>query len=784
MSQVPKTLVVRFKPESLDQIPLGMLRISTAGEAGYLNRAAQAMAGPDLRVGRSLFALDFDAGSRARLIDELEQRRRTQCGASYPITLRRSDLGTLVRLQVSAVPEYDADGSMIGSAAFVTDTTMELVNRSIHDAIGAARDWRGLLGALNGTLRDLIAFDALTIALISEDRGSLRAFFQAPEQVSSVPLRWWPMPELVKVDLDDLTRTRADCIEELFSRSPYAELAKTDKPTQDWLKLGYTGLLRRPVMRGNRIVAIVSLQRVRPEPFSQQDIDRLEQLPIGEAVNMALALEREEELAFGLGLIGRMGSVASRIEEVARVLVDELRAHFGWPHVSLFRVDRDRDLLSMVYQAADGTAWLPQHYRQSIGTGLLGQVAATGQHVRLDDVHTSPTYVMGVVGTMSEMCLPVPGLEMRWILNAESSLRGAFADEERRAVEPILEVAGLILDRTTALEFKSTVLESIADAVIQTSSRGAINDVNKAAEGLLGRSREELLGVNLAELISAPGDDPDPPGFAARVVAMERVKPAEIELLPAQGSSIPVLISGNSLPEQIGGKVYVASDLRYERQVQRMDALRKLFRQVASEIRVPLSLASTYLDQAAKVASGASLKDLVDKTIKQLRRADLPLERVVRLAADDDDQELPLHCVDLSALAAGIIGELPKGQIDEIVVSLGNAPAQVWAAGRELRFCAHSVLAFLLRMKAQQDRVQLHIGAERGCTMLSFELVDASSGQPSATRLIARSEHEREFALAESVIESLMMRMRGAFELHAHEMLRFCLLLRPWGKAT
>ena len=41
-------------------------------------------------------------------------------------------------------------------------------------------------------------------------------------------------------------------------------------------------------------------------------------------------------------LIRKLGAVATSIRDVAQVLVDELRAHFGWPHVSLFRVDRDR----------------------------------------------------------------------------------------------------------------------------------------------------------------------------------------------------------------------------------------------------------------------------------------------------------------------------------------------------------------------------------------------------------------------------------------------------------
>lgn len=756
---------VRFGARSVDQIRLGVLRVKPDGEIVYANEPASLAIGL-IGKDQSLFDLDLEPESRRRVEAELASRRKKGGGSDYPIRLRSKVDGTLLELQVSAVPEYDANDEPIGSVTFVRDVTMDGVNRSIHDAMGRARDWQGLLQTLCRTLHDVIAFDSLLVVLVSSDRQSLRALYdehpiqQAPGNV----WRWWPMPPMIKADLNELKAARTDDVERMFGRSPYRELEGSDEATRTWRAQGYKHLLRRPVMHGKRLVAIVAAQRKDPRPFDHTDIARLEQLPIGEVVNMALALQREEDMRFGIALMGRLGAAAGSIASVARVLVDELRSHFDWPHVSLFRIDRDRDEVALMYQAAERGARLRPGYRQDIGIGLLGEVARTGKAVRAVDVHQHPGYKQGIRSTVSEMCVPVPGRPVRWILNAESPMSGAFAEEELAVVTPLLEVAGLILERTVALEMKNSVLESMADAVFETSSDGVISDVNGSCSRMLGRSREELIGTNLAQIISTPGNDPDPPNFAARFVAAESIKPAKLELLDRNGEAISVVMSGSSLPAEVGGHVYVATDLRFAEQVQRMDALRSVFRQVASEIRVPLSLASGFIQQVLELRLGSGARDTLDKALQQLRKADLPLERVVRLATTPETAELPRDRVELVEVAQAIREELPERQRRDVRIAIDGDDV---VAGRgslpDLQFCASGILAFFLRMKAQRDQVLLQVGRRGRQTHLSFELIDGED-KPSDTRFEERSAHEREFALAEPVIEDLMQRMKGRFE--------------------
>lgn len=774
-------IVVHLKSSSVDTIPLGILRGSTDHTISYLNRAARDLIGPDHGIGTSLEELDFAPGSEGVVQANLEERFATESATTYAVAYVRADLGTRVHVQISGVPEYDDAGTMIGSLGFVTDKTMDHANLAIHEAIGTASDWRGLLETLADSVRGVIAFDSMVINLISADRSALRVLFERPKSTSSIvpAWRWWPMPAFVAADIDSLVAARPDDIRQMFSKLPYSKLAAEDPATQAWLSLDYRHMLRKPVKLGKSAVSMVGLFRFGDQPFTEAEVQRLDQLPISETVNIALALEHRSELEFALQLISELSEVAQGVAEVGRVLVGRIKTHFEWEHVSLFRVNYDDRTVSIVDQAAEPSSRLATDYRQSVDEGLLGKVVQSRQSIRIGDVHHCDGYLEGIATTNSEMCLPIPGDRVRWILNVESTLGSAFASEEQAAVERLLEIAGLILDRTLALEFNKTVLECVADAVIQTTANGSIQYVNPACATLLKRGQDSLQGLHLSTLFSSPDGNADAAKFVAELMSFERVLPRIVNFGIDHHEPIPVLLSGNALPPQIGGKVFVASDLRYRQQVQRMDALQDVFRQVASESRVPLALASSFLQELQERGLDAESLGLVDKAICQLRRADLPLERVVRLAATTDGQELPLQPMSLDEVAGRLMADLPETYRRKVMVASEAADAYALAARPELDFCVASVVAFLLRMKAQRDGIELRLKKESGERVLDFRLVDPLAKSPSATRLQAKSEHERDFSLAEPVIQSLMQRMRGRFEVSQKDGLSLRLVLAP-----
>lgn len=775
-------LVIHLDPDAVDAIPLGVLRGDRDGHIFYLNSAVQRLIGPEIGIGARLQDFEFTPDSAGVVEANLQQRFEAEKATGYAISIVHPDR-TRVHAEISGVPEYDAAGRLVGSIGFVTDKTMDRANLAIHGAISSASDWRELLRTLDEVMRDVLAFDSIVISLVSVDRSALRVSHERPERSSSVvpAWKWWPMPAFVRADLDTILTTRPDDVAAMFEAPPYLDLAKSDPRTGEWLKLGYRHMLRKPVVRDGRIAALVSLFRSEDRPFTQADVDRIEQLPIGEAIHIALALENYNELEFTLQLINQLGRVAESISEVGTVLVESIREHFGWQHVSLFRVNYDNSTLSLVHQSAGTDARLPDGYTQSSSEGLLGAVVLSRMPIRTGDVDNEPGYLQGIASTHSEMCLPIPGDRVRWILNVESSLGSAFAAEEQALVERLLAVAGLILDRTLAIEFNKTVLECSADAVIQTTTQGQIQYVNPACADMLKQSSDALVGKHISAFVTAAEGDAAEASvrkYLAELMSRPALVPTKVRFVVGEREKIPVLLSGNALPPQIGGRVYVASDLSYQEHVQRMDALQGVFKQVASESRVPLALAMSFLQALREKALDAESAELVDSSIAQLRRADLPLERVIRLAASPEGQELPLQSTALDDVADKVVGELPATHRRQVSVTVADGMEPVLAALPELEFCAASVVAFLLRMKAQRDGIAVDVRRESGHPVLDFSLVDLPTKGPSATRLEPRSEHERDFALAQPVIRNLMERMRGGFEITQREGLRVRLVLK------
>lgn len=779
-------VVVRLNSQSLDDIPLGIIRISKERRFVYANRAAREAVGPQLVPGASVSDVFLDEDSRRQLDSALAQRFSAERGSDYPLTIVRPDTQTKVHAQVWAVPEYDPEGRLSGSIGFLANLSLDTARRGIHEAIEKSKSWRQLLETVAGQLRHLIAFDAFAVTIVSENRRHLRQFFEAPEAPQTVsPLKWWPMPPFVLKLLAELAPSAAS-VEELFSQPEFVDLREKDPATRAWLERGFKHILRCPVYRENRLVAIAMLYRREDRPFSPSEIDSFTHLPIVEAINMALALDRKAELRFSLDLIRGLGEVADSIPEVAERLVRRLREHYEWEHVSLFHVDEDRRKLDMIYQSCSGTACLREGYEQEFGEGLLGHVLVTGKAVNAGDIARAPwrdIYIVGMPDTRSELCMPIPGSKLRWILNVESSRTDAFADEEQRSVELLLKQAGLILDRAASIELKTAILHWIADGVIQTNKDGVIQDMNPAAERLFGRTLDDLKGSNLARFIDT-GDkahegETDP---AVSFVAMPKVEPTDLTIVTPDQARVPVLLSGASLPAELGGKVYVATDLTLQRRVERMDLLKQVFRQVASETRMPLALASAFLADATR--EGTNVSDLVDKARKQIRRADLPLERVVRLASAAEDEPLPLTVLDLRDLAHSLVEQLPKAHASSVRISASEGAVLARGAVHELSFCLQSVLAFLLRQKAQSDFVDIKVGRSFGIAVASLGLVSGDTRAPSGTVVEGQQgQHLREFGLAEPVIEDLMKRMRGRYHVNRRGPIRYRFVLQPGEKS-
>jgi hypothetical protein len=249
----------------------------------------------------------------------------------------------------------------------------------------------------------------------------------------------------------------------------------------------------------------------------------------------------------------------------------------------------------------------------------------------------------------------------------------------------------------------------------------------------------------------------------------------EVCIRSAGGQRIPALASGAPLPNNLGGKVYVLSDLTFPTRLKQMENLKQVFGTVAAETRVPLALACTFLDD---VANGvADVNELASKALAQLRKADLPLERLVRLSAQPQDQPLPVSVLDVGDTVSRLVSELPRHQANAISVMHATEETLAKVGFQEFTFCFQSIVAFLLRRKAQIDRLQIKIENAEKRTVVAIQL-EATMAEAAGPKSIIHEDNAlKEFSFPQAAIANLIERMGGEFHVPQAGDPRFILTL-------
>ncbi len=153
-------------------------------------------------------------------------------------------------------------------------------------------------------------------------------------------------------------------------------------------------------------------------------------------------------------------------------ITDALAQKFDWQFVALVAVNEPRT--AFVCEAV--TSALPTEihagYSRPLGSGVVGEVAATETPIVLDDVRKSANYVETMPGTLSEICMPVKHAgKLVAILNIESTRVAAFHDQLPLLTTVADQIAGAIAN---ARLFEETHLRARLMQMMSEVSRSAL----------------------------------------------------------------------------------------------------------------------------------------------------------------------------------------------------------------------------------------------------------------------------------------------------------------------
>jgi diguanylate cyclase (GGDEF)-like protein len=146
-----------------------------------------------------------------------------------------------------------------------------------------------------------------------------------------------------------------------------------------------------------------------------------------------------------LAEVARLATEDIELRPMLQRITDALASRLGWDLVALVRVDANAGRFVCEALSSSLPTTLHVGYGREIGSGVVGEVAATARAVLIDDARSHPNFVETQTNTLSELCVPIVHRgEVVGILNAESARLAAFSDQLPLAEAIALQISGAI----------------------------------------------------------------------------------------------------------------------------------------------------------------------------------------------------------------------------------------------------------------------------------------------------------------------------------------------------
>ncbi len=321
-------------------------------------------------------------------------------------------------------------------------------------------------------------------------------------------------------------------------------------------------------------------------------------------------------------------------------IVDLLHQRSGAELVAIVRVDQTaKRFVCEAVRSSVPTEVVPGYSRE-LGSGIVGQVALTGQPILVNDVSEVEDFVETQAKTMSEVCLPIRhGSEVVAVLNLESSNAAYFAGQlaDLEAVADVVSGAISGARLLQSLRERSEQLELLSEILRLGFSRTKL----KASLEAIARRICEAFNLILAAIVVA--DEAGTEWIDRAVVLRGLGKPQKVRLhwpvtAGVVGRAIregqPLLVTDASrdpdyfaldsrvqaeyvVPFRLQGRILGALNLESDDPAVFSSENCALFRHLAEQLVAPIALARANRDLA--------------RANRDLARANRDLERLNRL---------------------------------------------------------------------------------------------------------------------------------------------------------
>ncbi len=229
-----------------------------------------------------------------------------------------------------------------------------------------------------------------------------------------------------------------------------------------------------PLFTGDEVIGTISIQSRLPNAFDTEDLRILSLIAdqaataIEKARVYAAARQRATQLAI-ISEVSRQITAILDLQRLLPIIVQRIRASFGYYQVHLFTVDsQSDDLLFRASTNPDSPFWQRQGQRLASGLGIVGHVMQTGEPLLVNDVTQEPLFIADMAGIAAEIALPLRvGTQLLGVLDVQSDRIGAFDENDVFVLQTLADQIAIAIDSAnifTAQQEEAWVLNALLQA--------------------------------------------------------------------------------------------------------------------------------------------------------------------------------------------------------------------------------------------------------------------------------------------------------------------------------
>jgi PAS domain S-box-containing protein len=700
-----------------DDAPIGVMESGLDGTVRYANPEALNILGAKSFEGLSLRQLFVNTGE----LDLQLQSRRDGLIGSYQTELVRQNDGQQIAVEITAIPVVAKSGEIEATLAFFRHPIEEEINRIHQEADGA----NTVLYKVMVEICKVIPCDLVTVTRYSEDLQHSQPLFQLKPRNEHGRVKWrkaWQsIPEFLR---PEVRATRTTLHRDIQTRLLHEsmELLRGTPVVEDLISEQVQVAIRHPVQKANKkgstLFASVTFYSKSPDALTEEHLERINDLPIAASVIQAFDFfdrKRETERFRLLQEIAHCPTIDAVCDAILRRLWDI----FGWGHVSLYRVDHAIGRIKFLACCNGGNVVTEPKYEQSSNQGVFGRVVRSGKPELVrdtkNDIDFIPHKTFGEA--QSEMCWPLmieDDTTVRWIIDVLDSRPNAFAEEEQRWLGEVAHEVGGYMQRLSTLHFLTECMNGTSDAIIVTDSQSRIKRANAAAAKLFGATDSKSITGDLESFFAIPEK-------GTETLSSTRDHLGVCLLRRLDGSpAVEVDISRRSLPDDIGGSIYVLKSMNEIWRALKLELLEKTVYEIATETRTPLSIAIDEIERATS-AQAVLQVDSMDRILRYLYRVQHAYTKLTMFnprVSRDPSERMRL---DLATEIRVIYKSLPDEMRVLVDLRMPTAPVKSVGDAFQINFVLETLLVFLIRNSPEKVPVRVFCDENDGVPQVRFE---------------------------------------------------------------